>query len=93
MSRSKEGLQVCLDKLTSYCDKWNFEANIEKNKTMVFHLGNRGLSDHKSYLNYNELEPVKGYTYLGIDIALNGCYSTAVNNLKDKANKAMFPLI
>ena len=35
---------------------------------------------------------MKDFTYLGIDIALNGSFSTMVNNLKDKANKAIFRL-
>ena len=93
MSKTKEGLQACLDNLGSYCDKWNLRVNIEKSKTMIFNPGSRNMNDHKFYLKDNELEPVKNFTYLGIDISLNGSFSKAIDNLKDKANKAMFPLI
>ena len=36
MSRSKSGLQKCLDNLQMYCDKWGLELNTNKTKTMVF---------------------------------------------------------
>ena len=36
MSRSKSGLQTCLNNLQMYCDKWGLELNTDKTKTMVF---------------------------------------------------------
>ena len=93
MSWSKEGLQVCLGKLANYCDKWNLKVNMENSKTLVFNPGSRNFNDHEFYFNDNELESVKEFTYLGIDFTLNGSFSSAVNTLKDKANKAIPPLI
>ena len=35
ISRSKMGLQKCLNNLKIYCNKWGLEVNTEKTKTMV----------------------------------------------------------
>ena len=63
------------------------------NENIAFNPGPRNLNDHKFCFNDNGLESVKEFTYLRIDFTLNGSFFSAVNNLKDKANKAMFPLI
>ena len=36
MSKSKEGLQLSLRKLVSYCVKWNLYTNTNKNKIVIF---------------------------------------------------------
>ena len=36
LSRSKTGLQICLDKLSSFCTSWMMKINPKKTKIMVF---------------------------------------------------------
>ena len=40
-AESSEILQVEIDKLYEYCDKWKLRLNTEKSKTIVFRKGNR----------------------------------------------------
>ena len=41
LSESPNGLQLCLNKLDIYCNKWNLEVNISKTKIMVFNKSGR----------------------------------------------------
>ena len=35
-ANSKENLQICLDGLKEYCDKWKLQVNADKTKIMIF---------------------------------------------------------
>ena len=39
LSRSKLGLQNCLNKLSSYCNSWMLKINLKNTKIMVFQKG------------------------------------------------------
>jgi hypothetical protein len=39
MAESKEGLQNILDRLHTYCVKWDIEVNVAKTKIVVFRMG------------------------------------------------------
>ena len=93
LSRSPEGLQNCLNALGSYCNDWDLTVSIKKSKTMIFNPAGKIIKDHKfSYLNQT-LEMVNNFTYLGTTFSTSGSFTKAAQNLKDKANKAMFPLL
>ena len=36
MSMSAEGLQQCLNKLATYCNKWKLQVNLRKTKVILF---------------------------------------------------------
>ena len=60
---------------------------------MIFNPAGKMLTDHKfSYLSQN-LEMVQDFTYLGVTFSASGSFTKAAQNLRDKANKAMFPLL
>ena len=92
MSTSEAGLHNCLLKLKNFCDKWNLEVNLKKSQVVVFNPSGRKLSEHRFYFDGKELEVVKSYTYLGIELLSSGSFWLAKTNLMDKARKAMFPL-
>ena len=83
MSRSKSGLQTCLNNLQMYCDKWGLELNTDKTKTMVF--SKRG--SHLVDLSFRgiPLECVKNYNYLGFNLSNNGKMSHVI---RDRINKS-----
>ena len=83
MSRSKAGLQRCLDKLRDYCVKWGLEVNVTKTKTMVF--AKRSTLSPKFYFGKTHLECVGKYNYLGFHISGNGKFS---NLIKDRVLKS-----
>ena len=60
---------------------------------MVFNPSGKLITDNTfSYLG-KPLEMVKEFSYLGIAFSISGSFSNAIQTLKDKANKAMYPLV
>ena len=88
VSKSKMGLQKCLDRLGEYCNKWQLSVNTEKTKIMVLSLGSSICSDIK--YNGNLLEPVTTYKYLGFMISSNGQFNKMLSDRIEKAKKASF---
>ena len=93
LSTSPEGLQNCLNALGTYSQQWDLTVSIKKSKTMVFNPLGKLITDNTfSYLG-KPLEMVKEFSYLGIAFSMSGSFSNAIQTLKDKANKAMYPLV
>ena len=72
ISRSQKGLQVCLDKLHTYCRKWGLEVNMDNTKVMTF--SKRGC--------------VKQINYLGFIIKETGNFSALIKDRVSKASRA-----
>ena len=58
-------LQLLLDNLKVYCNKWNISVNIDKSKVVVFKSGNQRINC-RLYFDNTELEFVSSFTYLGV---------------------------
>ena len=69
LSRSKLGLQNCLNKLSSYCNSWMLKINPKKTKIMVFQKGTKKC-DYVFHVGNEMIDIVKDYTYLGLVCAL-----------------------
>ena len=63
ISDSKEGLQMFIDVVYSYCSKWRLRANVSKSAVMVFSKDVNGCWKWGEY----SLPIVPSYSYLGID--------------------------
>ena len=92
LSKSKDGLQNCLNKLKSYCYKWKLKVNIKKTKIIIFNKGNRILKNINVMYGESSLEIVNKYCYLGFIITANGKFKVNFHNLKLKALKALYGL-
>ena len=93
ISNSPGGLQNCLSALGIYCQNWDLAIHIKKSKVMIFSHAGKMHTDHKfSYLNHT-LEMVQDFTYLGVTFSASGSFMKAAQNLRETANKAMFPLL
>ena len=44
LSRSRFGLQKCLNELQNWCSKWLMEVNLKKTKIMIFQKGNKKMT-------------------------------------------------
>ena len=89
LSNSKSGAQNCLNKLHDYCVKWNISVNVLKTKCMVFSNANQiARTQEPLYYDGKELEYVKCYKYLGIEIQNNGNYREAIEMRVQKAKVA-----
>jgi hypothetical protein len=91
LSKSAEGMQEKLDKLSAFCTDWCLDINIKKTKILIFNKAGRHLS-HKFVFQNNNLECVSRYKYLGIWFNNSGSFNFAQNELYQKALKALFKL-
>ena len=92
LSDSALGLQNCLTELEKYCRKWKLTVNIKKTKILIFNKGGHIIKRFKFYLDDSELETVTNYCYLGIVFSSSGNFNLAMENLYEKARKALFKL-
>ena len=69
LSRSKTGLQNCLDKLSSYCTSWMMKINLKKTKIMVFQKPARENAEFSFLVDGKIIDVVQEYTYLGTRIS------------------------
>jgi hypothetical protein len=92
LSTSKEGLQTCLNRLQSFCDRWCLEVDIDKTRIVIFNKGGKLI--HSSFtLGSKTLECVQSYKYLGIYFQASGIFIQAKNNLYKRGLKAHFKLL
>ena len=92
ISQSKEGLQCCPNKLTSYCKTWQLTVNNDKTKVVVFNKTGKMKNDSRFHIDGKKLETVKEMKYLGIIFNNNGTFNSTTENLKDTSSKALFKL-
>ena len=92
LSRSKTGLQTCLNRLSSYCNSWMLSINPKKTKVMIFQKRAKKCTESSFHIDNEIIEIVQNYTYLGTLISSTGNYSMALDKLKEKALHALFSL-
>ena len=92
LSRSKTGLQNCLDKLSSFCTSWMMKINPKKTKIMVFQKRARKNADFHFLIDSQIIDVVQEYTYLGTRMSSSGNFSVSREHLKEKALHALFSL-
>ena len=91
LASSHTQLQQYLNNLNTYCMDWGLSINTKKTKIMIFQKRNR--DDHCTFHFGNKpLEIVQLYKYLGITFQQNGRFKHAMEDLKNRSNKAMFKL-
>ncbi len=87
ISKSKAGLQKCLDQLQKYCERWQLTVNISKTKVMVLSAGTSQIKD--VLFDGELLECVPSYKYLGLVFSSNGNLGK-MEDMINKARKALF---
>ena len=88
MSTSAEGLQQCLNKLATYCNKWKLQVNLKKTKVILFNRQGSLIKKHSFLFKSNNIEVTKQYKYIGF---IFSC-SALVTNLITQARKAWFSI-
>ena len=93
LSKSKQGLQHCLNTLSTFCEKWMINVHLKKTKTMIMQKNARKLQESLYFHIDNEsINFTQDYTYLGVSITASGNFALAQEHFKDKAIQAMFAL-
>ena len=91
-SETAEGLQIALNLLSTYCQRWKLTVNTKKTKVMIFRKGGMLPRNLKFYYNDEELEIVNTFSYLGIIFSPGGSFSNTQITLAGQAQKAIFKL-
>ena len=92
ISRSKLGLQNCLNTLSSFCNSWMLDINSKKTKVMVFQKRAKKNSNLEFHIGKETIDIVHEYTYLGTRISSTGNFNISLEHLKEKALHALFSL-
>ena len=85
LSRSKNGLQHCLNTLHSYCETWMLKINPKKTKIMIFQKRPRKFVDNNIKTGNEHVEIVQQYTHLGTRLTQTRNLTLALKHLKEKA--------
>lgn len=91
VSKSKDGLQNCLNALKQFSEEWKLQINQQKTKVMIFNK--RGKIFNEEFM-YGDI-PIMctaAYTYLGLQLNLAGNFGDAITNICNKASKALYKL-
>ena len=91
-SKNAEELQVGLDVLVNYCNRWKLKVNVEKTKVMVLRKGGILPRNLTFYYNGQQLEIANKFRYLGVVFTAGGSFSECQNTLAGQAQKAIFQL-
>jgi hypothetical protein len=91
LSESKEGLQESLNKLLTYCNKWQLSVNYKKTKTMTIGSLNRKPKPNFTY-NINLLENVNEFKFLGNVISQNGKFISSSSFIQKGSESDVFYL-
>ena len=93
LSKSKHGLQNCLNSLSLFCEKWMMEINLKKTKILIFQKVCRKNNNSHIYLNNRYIDIAQQYTYLGVSLTANGNFRSAQEKLKEKVLHALFAVM
>ena len=89
-AKSAESLQNMINDIQNYCNTWHLTINSSKTKIMVFENGKH--SHPRIYLNGVELEVVKSFRYLGLELFKNGNWSRTQKHIAQHATRALHKL-
>ena len=92
LSESEAGLQMGLDILKDYCDRWKLTVNVNKTKVMIFRKGGTNRRNVKFDYNGVNIDIVNKFTYLGVVFTTGGSFSETHDALAGQALKAIFKL-
>ena len=92
MSTTAEGLQNCINKLATYCDKWKLQVNLKKTKVILYNRQGSLIKKHSFLFKSNNIEITKQYKYLGFIFSCSGSTTAGVTNLINQAQKAWFSI-
>jgi hypothetical protein len=91
ISRSETGLQNCLDRLATYCNRWNLIINTKKTKVVIINKTGKRKNMH-FFIDQELIECVPSYKYLGILMSAAGTFTLAMEDLKDRGLRALYQL-
>ena len=91
LSKSREGLQSCIDIVSSFCKSWHLTVNHKKSKVLIFsRKTSKTIREMKFLLHNKPLEIVQDFTYLGVKISSTGNFQNHRSITKEKAIHVLY---
>ena len=92
LAETAQDLQLSLNRLDEYCNKWSLKVNISKTKIVIFSRGKvRNYPMFK--LGTEVIDVVDDYVYLGVTFNYNGSFRKAIDKQVSQAKRAMCLLL
>ena len=91
LAESPQQLQLAMDEIAVYCEKWELDINVLKTKVVIFSRGKVKKQHYFKIGNLN-IDTDCEYCYLGIIFNYNGSFTKAIVERITPARKAMFGL-
>ena len=92
LSETTVGLQNSLEILQNYCHEWGLDINIDKTKVVVFNRAFRKTHKFSFFVNNSPIEVAKSYRYLGVTITSTGSFHLNMQEVRNKALRALYSL-
>ena len=92
LSRLKQGLKNCLQKLEIFNSKLLLEVNHKKTKIMIFQKTGKKAKNICFSSNNQSIEVVQEYTYLGVKITTSGNFHLYQKTLAEKGLNALYKI-
>ena len=89
LSKSREGLQNCINSVSDFCTKWQMTVNEKKSKVMIF--SKKRFKQNPTFtFNRKEIQTVQEFTYLGVKMSNTGNFSGHLTQTREKAPHAFY---
>ena len=85
VSDSRERLQMLIDVVYKYCNRWRLKANVSKSAVMVF---SKDAVEGVWVWGKHKLPNVSSYSYLGIDFSCDGAWDVHIRKVLDMVRKS-----
>ena len=89
---TRENLQVGLDILYDYCDRWKLTINTEKTSIIIFRKGGNVTQHDHLFFGDRRLNLLHKVSYLDLTSSSRGKFARTLSNLADRGLRAMFKL-
>jgi hypothetical protein len=89
LSDNAYDLQYMLDVLHDWCTKWRMTINADKTSVMIFQNNNSPLGNINFTFGNTQLEIVKSYKYLGLELNEHHNWNKTVEKLAQSAGRAL----
>ena len=97
LAESPEELQIAMNEVYSYCEKWSLRIstgkikNKSKTRVVIFSRG-KVTTEHNFKMGNTKIDTDTDYCYLGVVFNFNGKFTKAINERIILARKALFGL-
>ncbi len=92
MSKSEQGLKNSIRELEEYCKNWRMIINTDKTKIVIFNKTGKMIKNNGFEINKNSLKVTKSYKYLGFQLDNNGNFNGTVEDLANRAKRALYSI-